>query len=89
MKSLRVIDFSALLIHVEVFSHLGEELFFAQTVKILHHTVVVDNLKVRFGEAYSEEEVIFFVACVIWVSQSLFVTHECGSCSAVVTVGYI
>ena len=84
-----MIDFLALAFNIEVISQFGKKLVVGHAVEVLHHTVIIDNLQVAFGEADSQEEVVFLFAGMVRVGKRLFVTHKSSSCSAVMTVGNI
>jgi len=80
------VDFSAHVLHVEVLTHLVEELLRSEAVEVAHHAVVVDDLEVRSRESHSHEIVVFLVAAMVGVVLGLFCAYESGSRTAVVSV---
>ena len=74
------VDFSRLrVLHVEVLTHLVEELLRSEAVEVAHHAVVVDDLEVRSRESHSREIVVFLVAAMVGVVLGLFCAYEAAA----------
>ncbi len=80
MERLGTIFVSALFFDYEVFGHTVEELRGGETVEIFHHTVVVDDVKMRSGESHGKEIVIFLFAGMRGIGLGFLMPHQCCCC---------
>ena len=89
MESARLEDLYAFFAYVKVFSQSFQKLLFCQTVEVLHHAVVVNDLELAVRECDSHEVVVFFLTGVLRILTSQFSTDTCGCCCTMVAVCYI
>ena len=89
MEPARLVYLCSLLLYLEVCRELLQELLRCKAIKILHYSVVVNNLKVALREDNSHKEVVLLCAVVVRVCLGALLTNKSGGCGSVMTVCHI
>ena len=89
MQAGRFIDVRAFFFYYKVFIKCSQELFRSQTIKIFHHTVVINDGQLICREANSHKVIIFFITAMIWIQFCFLCSHQCSSGRTVMAVSNI
>ena len=87
MLPFRIINITALFFHIKTgFLDLVQEFFTGAAVKILYHSVVVEDLQIVVREDNGHEKVEFFITGVVRMFFSSLETYFAGGSASVVSV---
>ena len=89
MQPAGLVDLRTFFLYLKVFCEGFQKLFLCQSVQILHHTVVVDDLELAVREGHCHEVIVFLFAVVVRVLSLLLCADKGCSSRTVVTVSYI
>ena len=80
VQVLGLIILSALVLNNEVLFQCFQEFLACHTIEIFHHTVIVENGKLRGLEANCHEIVVLLVTLMVGVLFALFCSNKSCSC---------